>query len=171
MTATRVRTVDAFTDSAFAGNPAGVVVLSRYPADAWMQALAMEMNLSETAFVVPVDEPDADFRLRWFTPVREVDICVIVTARAAGEGDYDFVSRFFAPRDGIPEDPVTGSAHTVLGPYWAERLGRNVLGGVQVSRRGGRVNVEVLGDRVILSGRAVLVIDGSLSSEATRAMA
>ena len=272
MTPTRIRTVDAFADNAFAGNPAGVVVLSSYPADAWMQALAMEMNLSETAFVVPLDDPDADFGLRWFTPVSEVDLCghatlgaahclfsdgadgpirfstrsgvltvdqagdtltmdfparpavptdlpagladalgvepvwtgrggtrdllceladeaavrglmpdtttlarvdargVIVTAAATG-GDYDFVSRFFAPREGIAEDPVTGSAHTVLGPYWAERLGRTVLTGFQASPRGGRIGIEVLGDRVILSGRAVLVIDGVLSGEATRAMA
>jgi PhzF family phenazine biosynthesis protein len=273
MTPTRIRTVDAFADNAFAGNPAGVVVLSSYPADAWMQALAMEMNLSETAFVVPVDAPDADFRLRWFTPVSEVDLCghatlasahclfrdsvegpirfstrsgvltvsqsgdaltmnfparpavpidapeglaealgvepvwigrgatrdllcevadeaavrrltpdssalaridargVIVTAAAASGNDYDFVSRFFAPREGIAEDPVTGSAHTVLGPYWAQRLGSTMLTGFQASPRGGRIGIEVLGDRVILSGRAVLIIDGVLSAEATRAMA
>jgi PhzF family phenazine biosynthesis protein len=272
MTPTRIRTVDAFADNAFAGNPAGVVVLRSYPADAWMQALAMEMNLSETAFVVPVDDPDADFRLRWFTPVNEVDLCghatlgaahclfsdnvdgpirfstrsgvltvsqaggaltmnfparpavridppagladalgvepvwtgrggtddllceladeaavrrltpdatalasvdargVIVTAAATG-GDYDFVSRFFAPREGIAEDPVTGSAHTVLGPYWAARLGRPVLTGFQASPRGGRVGIEVLGERVLLSGRAVLMVDGVLSGEATQAMA
>jgi PhzF family phenazine biosynthesis protein len=95
---------------------------------------------------------------------------VIVTAAATG-GDYDFVSRFFAPREGIAEDPVTGSAHTVLGPYWAERLGRTVLTGFQASPRGGRVGIEVHGDRVVLSGRAVLMIDGVLSGEATRAMA
>jgi PhzF family phenazine biosynthesis protein len=273
MTPTRIRTVDAFADNAFAGNPAGVVVLGSYPPDAWMQALATEMNLSETAFVVPVDDADADFRLRWFTPVSEVDLCghatlaaayclfsdsvdgpirfstrsgvltvsqaddaltmnfparpavrieppdgladalgvepvwtghggtrdllceladeaavraltpdtaalarveargVIVTAAAEAGGDYDFVSRFFAPREGIAEDPVTGSAHTVLGPYWAERLGRTVLSGFQASPRGGRIGIEVLGDRVVLSGRAVLMIDGVLSVEATRAMA
>jgi PhzF family phenazine biosynthesis protein len=272
MTPTRIRTVDAFADNAFSGNPAGVVVLEKYPADAWMQSLATEMNLSETAFVVAVDDPDADFRLRWFTPVSEVDLCghatlgaahclfsdnvvgpirfstrsgvltvsqagdaltmdfparpavpiaapdglvealgaepvwtgrggtddvlceladeaavrgmtpdmtvlarieargVIVTAAASG-GDYDFVSRFFAPREGIAEDPVTGSAHTVLGPYWAERLGRTVLTGYQASPRGGRVGVEVLGDRVVLTGRAVLMIDGLLSSDATAALA
>jgi PhzF family phenazine biosynthesis protein len=272
MTPTRIRTVDAFADNAFAGNPAGVVVLDSFPADAWMQALAMEMNLSETAFVVPVDAPDADYRLRWFTPVSEVDLCghatlgaahclfsdnangpirfstrsgvltvsqagdaltmnfparpavridipdgladalgaepvwtgrggtddvlceltdeaavrgltpdttalarveargVIVTAASDGR-DYDFVSRFFAPREGIPEDPVTGSAHTVLGPYWADRLDRTALTAVQASPRGGRIGVEVRDDRVIVSGRAVLIIDGTLSSDATRAMA
>jgi PhzF family phenazine biosynthesis protein len=273
MTPTRIRTVDAFADNAFSGNPAGVVVLEQYPADAWMQSMATEMNLSETAFVVAVDDPDADFRLRWFTPVSEVDLCghatlgaahclfsdsvdgpirfstrsgvltvsqagdaltmdfpagpagridapdgladalgaepvwvgrggtndvlcelaheaavrdvtpdmtvlarveargVIVTAAAASGGDYDFVSRFFAPREGIVEDPVTGSAHTVLGPYWAERLGHTLLTGFQASPRGGRVGVEVLGDRVILTGRAVLMIDGLLSRDATAAMA
>lgn len=265
MTATRIRTVDAFIDGPFSGNPAAVVVLDGYPADSWMQAVAGELNLSETAFVVPVDDPDGDFRLRWFTPRTEVDICghatlasahclfddgtvgpirfltrsgvltvarsgdeltmdfpvrpavpidvpaglaaalgtepvwtglggtndvlceladeatvralapdvsaltwvdargIIVTARADDGRGYDFVSRFFAPRVGVAEDPVTGSAHTVLAPYWAEKIGRTALLGFQASRRGGRIGVEVLGDRVALSGRAVVVIDGMLS--------
>lgn len=266
--ATRIRTVDAFTDNAFGGNPAALVVLERFPADAWMQSLATEMNLSETAFVVPVDSPDADFELRWFTPAAEVDLCghatlgtahclfrdgvagpirfatrsgaltvseadgvlgmdfparpavqidppdglvdalgvkprwtgrggtndllceladeaevralrpdidalrgidargVIVTAAAGTGRGYDFVSRFFAPNVGVAEDPVTGSAHTVLAPYWTDLLGRNPLTGFQVSRRGGRIGVEVIGDRVVLSGRAVLIVDGVLSGEA-----
>ena len=85
----------------------------------------------------------------------------IVTAQAA-DGDYDFVSRFFAPAHGIPEDPVTGSAHTGLAPYWAARLGRDHLVGFQASTRGGRVHVVLAGDRVYLTGRAVTVLDGTL---------
>ena len=75
---------------------------------------------------------------------------------------YDFVSRFFAPSHGIPEDPVTGSAHTGLAPYWAERLGRNELVGYQASARGGVVHVVLAGDRVYLNGQAVTVLDGEL---------
>jgi PhzF family phenazine biosynthesis protein len=87
---------------------------------------------------------------------------VIVTA-ASGEGaDHDFVSRFFAPRVGVDEDPVTGSAHCALAPFWAQRLGRATLVGVQVSARGGRIEMEVRGDRVVLRGRAVTVLDGEL---------
>ncbi|GAA3082272.1 PhzF family phenazine biosynthesis protein [Kribbella aluminosa] len=84
---------------------------------------------------------------------------VIVTARGS---EYDFVSRFFAPGSGIPEDPVTGSAHTSLAPYWAERLGRDELVGYQASARGGVVRVVPAGDRVYLKGRAITVLDGEL---------
>ncbi|WP_027340998.1 PhzF family phenazine biosynthesis protein [Hamadaea tsunoensis] len=87
--------------------------------------------------------------------------CVIVTAR--GDGDHDFVSRVFCPAVGIDEDPVTGSAHTALGPLWADRLGRATLVGVQASARSGRVEVEVDGDRVRLRGRAVTMLDGELA--------
>jgi PhzF family phenazine biosynthesis protein len=87
---------------------------------------------------------------------------VIATAPANGAAGLDFVSRFFAPAVGIPEDPVTGSAHTALAPYWAERLGRNALVGLQASARGGLVRTSVHGDRVHLSGRAVTVLDGTL---------
>ena len=265
----RLRTVDAFTDVAFAGNPAAVVVLDRMPADDWMSALAREMNLSETAFVVAERTADTDYRLRWFTPAVEVDLCghatlaaahclladgvagpirfatrsgvltvsatpdtaslrmdfparppvavaqpaglaaalgatitwvgrggtddllvrvadeatvtglrpdlaavaqlptrgVIVTAESAEPGS-DFVSRFFGPAVGVPEDPVTGSAHTVLGPFWAAELGRTELTARQLSVRGGRMGVTVLGDRVLLTGHAVTVLDGRLSDEA-----
>jgi PhzF family phenazine biosynthesis protein len=273
MVALRIRTVDAFTETAFGGNPAGVVVLTSEPDERWMQALATELNLSETAFVRPQDGPDGEFQLRWFTPKMEVDLCghatlaaahclfgdgvpgpirfhtrsgelavdrsgdeltmdfpargpvpiavpdrlaaalgtdpvwtgrggtddvlcelvdedavravvpdivgllgvdargVIITARADEGRDYDFVSRFFAPRVGVAEDPVTGSAHTVLAPYWADKLGRTVLSGYQASRRGGRIGVELVGDRVVLRGRAVLVVDGVLSAEATAPVA
>lgn len=257
--------VDAFTDEPFAGNPAAVCVLPK-PRDAtWMQKVATEMNLSETAFLVQRGE--TAFDLRWFTPAAEVDLCghatlasahliweqhyvapdqpisfhtlsgvlttehhlgqiemnfpaepevpllhppselvealgavptyvgknrldylvvlddeaavralapdlgllealgmrgFIVTARAFGQ-PYDFVSRYFAPSYGVPEDPVTGSAHCCLGPYWSQRLGRNDLVGYQASSRGGTVHVRVgLDDRVILGGQAVTVMRAEL---------
>jgi PhzF family phenazine biosynthesis protein len=254
--------VDAFTDRPFAGNPAAVCVLPEPADETWMQQVAREMNLSETAFLVR--EADA-FRLRWFTPAAEVALCghatlasahwlwesaavaasqpiafetksgrlmamqsgpwigldfpakpaaaaepapalaralgtvpvafgvsqfdalaelgsqeaveqltpdiaalaalpyrgVIVTARAASAG-FDFVSRFFAPKVGVPEDPVTGSAHCVLGPYWKERLGKDDFLAYQASARGGVVKVGVRGDRVLLGGRAVTVWKGQL---------
>ncbi len=259
---TEIHQVDAFTDRPFRGNPAAVCPLDA-PADTvWMQAVAMENNLSETAFCWP--EGDA-LRLRWFTPVAEVDLCghatlatahvlwetgrlavdadarfvsrsgplgasrrgdlieldfpartitpvqttgalenalgveatlvatdgdyafvvvadestvremtpdlrrvtalgvgcVIVTAAAAG-GDVDFVSRFFGPGVGIDEDPVTGSAHCTLGPYWGEQLGLTELVGFQASARGGRVAVRLDGDRVHIGGHAVTVMTGEL---------
>jgi len=256
--------VDAFTDKPFTGNPAAVVPLDRWLPDELMQAIAAEMNLSETAFFAPEEH---GFRLRWFTPVCEVDLCGHATvgtaavlmgkleparrevtfqsrsgplgvtragdlyvldfparppvpvddpallaevAAAVGErpsalarsrrdliaifdrgeqvrglrpdfgriaaiddrclmvtapGDeagVDFVSRFFVPRSGVPEDPVTGSAHCALVPYWAARLGKTGLDARQVSRRGGALACELAGDRVRLGGRAVLVADGTL---------
>ncbi|MGI5321680.1 PhzF family phenazine biosynthesis protein [Actinomadura nitritigenes] len=269
----RILVVDAFTDRPFAGNPAGVCLLDA-PADAaWMQRVAAEMRHSETAFVRPVDEPGADFELRWFTPLVEVALCghatmgaahalydtgtvpsgrpirfrtlksgvltvtrdgdgglamdfpscppepvvppaglaealgadagwtgrnvqddllveladektvrglapdmaalgridgrgVIVTARADGDGTggHDFVSRFFGARIllGDGEDPVTGSAHCALAPFWSERLGRDALTGYQASERGGLVRTALRGDRVIVSGAAVTVLDGTL---------
>ena len=87
---------------------------------------------------------------------------IVVTAAADAGADHDFVSRFFAPQVGVDEDPVTGSAHCALAPFWRARLGRAVLTGVQLSPRGGRVGVEVAGDRVLLHGRAVTVLDGTL---------
>jgi predicted PhzF superfamily epimerase YddE/YHI9 len=256
--------VDAFADRPFAGNPAAVCPLDTPRPDDWLQAVAMEMNLSETAF--PWPEGD-DWRLRWFTPEVEVDLCghatlatahalweaglapagrpirfhtrsglltatpldggwvamdfpalpvrpcepppgliealgatpafvgtspkdllcefadeaavralrpdfgrlgriptrgVIVTARPAAAGAFEFVSRFFAPALGVPEDPVCGSAHCALCPYWAAKLGREDLVGFQASRRGGVVRVGLRGDRVRLSGRAVTVMRGEL---------
>jgi PhzF family phenazine biosynthesis protein len=255
--------VDAFTDRPFSGNPAAVVLLDDYPSNEWMQHVAAEMNLSETAFLTA--HPDSTYDLRWFTPVAEVDLCghatlatahvlweaghlepgvpavfetaggrltarqgdewitmdfpaeeaealdermglaralgtdpvftgsnrldvlvevadeasvrsltpdlaaleqfgvrgFIVTARASSDA-YDFVSRYFAPRFGIPEDPVTGSAHCCLGPYWTARLGKTDMVGYQASARGGMVGVEVAGDRVLLKGKAVTVLRGEL---------
>ena len=257
--------VDAFTDRAFAGNPAAVCVLGE-PAEAdWMQAVAREMNLSETAFLHPEAE---GFRLRWFTPTVEVSLCghatlasahvlwetgrlaasdmarfhtlsglltatrkpdgwiemdfpakraephdvpadllaalgverprfvgrneldylvevedgatvralapdharlrtlpvrgVIVTSRADGDR-YDFVSRFFAPGSGIDEDPVTGSAHCCLGPYWQAQMGKDTFVAYQASPRGGVVRVSVRGERVARGGQAVTVLRGELA--------
>jgi PhzF family phenazine biosynthesis protein len=260
----RIRVIDAFTDEPFRGNPAAVCLLPEgdWPEEAWMQRVAAEMNLSETAFAKP---RESDWDLRWFTPLTEVSMCGhatlatayalaedgaggvpvrfhtlsgVLTATAEGDaiamdfpaspvsavdipaglaealgcevlGAYDtgplgdllvelpsaqhvrdlrpdqhqllryaprcvivtaeetaaendFVSRVFCPAVGIPEDPVTGSAHTALGPFWAARLGRTSLVGVQASARSGRVLVEVRGDRVELRGRAVTMLDGRL---------
>jgi len=256
--------VDAFSDRPFAGNQAGVCLLTEPAAESWMQSVAAEMNLSETAFLVR--RPDG-FDLRWFTPTVEVNLCghatlasahvlweterlrsdqtarfhtksgwlsadrvgdaieldfpaqsarrcdappdllpalnlqaefvghngtdflvvassaatvrganpdharlcslkvrgVIVTA-ASDDKNYDFVSRFFAPGAGVPEDPVTGSAHCCLGPYWAERLSKSNLVGFQASRRTGVVRVRCLGERVKLGGKAVTVIRGELTA-------
>jgi predicted PhzF superfamily epimerase YddE/YHI9 len=89
-----------------------------------------------------------------------------VTAVAEPEQSHDFVSRLFAPKVGIPEDPVTGSSHTVLGPFWADRLGRTSLVGLQASSRPGRVGVEIVGDRTTITGRATTVLDGQLTAAA-----
>jgi predicted PhzF superfamily epimerase YddE/YHI9 len=268
----RIRIVDAFTDRPFAGNPAGVLLLDAdgFPDDGWMQQVAAELNLPETAFAHPLPAgAEADWALRWLTPTTEVSLCghatlatahvlrttgaatgrvrfatrggvlsatadpagsitldfptapltpvdpppgaaeglgaevrsahdtgpamhdllveladertvravapdlavlarldhrgVIVTAAAEDPGSgYDFVSRMFAPADGIDEDPVTGSAHTALAPFWSARLGRDDLTGLQASARTGRVRTALRGDRTLLSGRAVTVIDGDL---------
>ncbi|MGD2063260.1 MAG: PhzF family phenazine biosynthesis protein [Nitrospirota bacterium] len=251
--------VDAFTTEVFTGNPAAVCPLEGWLDDGVMQAIAGENNLSETAFFVPTGQ---GFHLRWFSPVREVDLCghatlasahvlfehlgydkesvtfetrtgelvverrdgrlamdfpVVVPkpcatpeALAVGLGrepsevlaaddyvavfgdeatirgmepDYgklreldlrgvcvtapgeevDFVSRFFAPRYGIPEDPVTGSAHCKLAPYWSARLGKEELEARQVSKRGGAVHCRMNGDRVVLSGSAVTFMVGEIS--------
>ncbi len=224
--------VDAFTDTPFKGNPAAVCVLPAPRDEAWMQAVAREMNLSETAFLHP---QDGGFALRWFTPAVEVALCghatvasahvlwteghldrdapaaapaglatalgvepkhvgksrfdylvevdaeatvrtlapdhaalarlpvrgVMVTSRADTPG-FDFVSRFFAPGSGIPEDPATGSSHCTLGPFWAERLGKREFVAYQASARGGVVRVRLEGDRVKLGGQAVTVLRGEL---------
>lgn len=255
--------VDAFTDRPFHGNPAAVCLLEAPRDEDWMQAVAAEMNLAETAFVSPREE---GYDLRWFTPTCEVDLCghatlasahalwetkrlgagttarfhtksgwltanqrdglieldfpatpadpapdlvatlaaavrapvewagrsrfdlvarlvnaeavrrvtpdlslvgglpcrgVIVTA-PGDDGAHDFISRFFGPQSGVDEDPVTGSAHCALAPYWAGVFGRTTLVGFQASPRGGTVRVQLDGDRVRLSGHAVTVMRGEL---------
>jgi PhzF family phenazine biosynthesis protein len=253
--------VDAFTGEP-KGNPAAVCLLSAKMPDAWMQQIAMEMNLSETAFLLAEGN---GFRLRWFTPLLEVDLCghatlgsafvlfkrefvdthslihfytrsgeltasnregwitldfpafseiayqnqgwveeilkvrprqvvqsgenvivelgtteevrhlnpdfdklkkiplhgLAVTARS-DQSSFDFISRYFAPWVGINEDPVTGSVHACLGPYWSKRLGKSKMKAFQASRRGGVIEVEVTGTRVLLSGQAVMVFAGEL---------
>jgi PhzF family phenazine biosynthesis protein len=254
--------VDAFTDKPFSGNPAAVCILPAPANEMWMQNIAREMNLSETAFTYREND---GFRLRWFTPAVEVELCghatlatahilwetgrldggeqarfhtksgllkakrsgslieldfpskpeesadplpgmaealgtslrhvcknkfdylvevdseeivrnlkpdfsklvqiqargVIVTSKARTE-PFDFVSRFFAPQVGVNEDPVTGSAHCFLGPYWAKRLGKKSFRAFQASRRGGDIQVRLEGDRVFLGGQAVTIFRGEL---------
>jgi PhzF family phenazine biosynthesis protein len=270
-----VHQIDAFTDRPFAGNPAAVCLLEAPRDEAWMQRVAAEMNLSETAFLVRrAESDDGGFDLRWLTPTTEVDLCghatlaaahrlwetgelaadaearfhtrsgvltarrrpdgwiemdfpalppravesppaglaealgvpfrwlganredllvlvddaatvravtpaidrvarlpvrgVIVTAATDPGAGHDFVSRFFAPAVGVPEDPVTGSAHCCLGPFWAERLGKQEVVGYQASARGGTVRVRTQGERVVLAGRAVTVMVGELRGDAAR---
>jgi PhzF family phenazine biosynthesis protein len=256
-----ITVVDAFTSVPFAGNPAAVCILKQEQSVAWMQSVANEMNLSETAFLLPQGENV--YRLRWFTPKLEVKLCghatlasahvlweegltsgplhfetlsgrlaaeqkedgwiglnfpskvatesvcpleliqglgvkptftakydsgflvevankevllgmhpdfgllvesgcgrAIVTCKAGAGDEYDFFSRFFAPDAGINEDPVTGSAHCVLGPYWAKKLGKNELHAFQCSERGGELRLSIQGDRTVLQGRAVIVLKG-----------
>ena len=254
--------VDAFTDKRFSGNPAGVCILPVPADEGWMQSVAREMNLSETAFLYRKED---GFNLRWFTPGAEVELCghatlasahilwqeghlepdevgrfhtlsgllsakqagdwieldfpatpaepvtppddliqalgispkyvgqnqfdylvevgieetvravkpdftllekatsrgVIVTSAARSPG-YDFVSRFFAPAVGIDEDPVTGSAHCCLGPFWGKQFGKRELVGYQASKRGGTVKVRMEGERVHLGGQAVTILRGEL---------
>ncbi len=264
----RIFQADAFTDAPFRGNPAAVCLLTEARDPGWMQDVAREMNLSETAFLARREA--GGFDLRWFTPAVEVALCghatlatahvlwetgqldtgtmasfharsgiltaerhddgliqldfptrraspmppppglvdalgarpvqvgrnvddylvelesegvirslrpdvralralpirgIIVTARSSSDASpsgVDFVSRFFAPAVGVDEDPVTGSAHCCLAPYWSERLGKLEMTGYQASTRGGIVHVRVVGDRVKLAGRAVTVLGGEL---------
>jgi len=255
--------VDAFTDKQFSGNPAGVCILPKghQQTDVWMQSLAEEMNLPETAFAEEVEGPH--YALRWFTPTTEVKLCGhatlatahvlwsegvignseticfdtlsgklkvayqdslisldfpqqlshackepiglemalgcdIVNTYQAGENllievkneetvrnitpyiqqlelldaecvivtakgnSVDFVSRVFGPNVGINEDPVTGSTHCSLAPFWAERLNKTQMNALQLSKRGGALQVELVGDRVSIAGQATTVFKGEL---------
>ena len=116
----------------------------------------LDYRLVEVADEASVRRATPDFRA-----LARAARAVIVTARASS-AEADFVSRFFAPGMGVDEDPVTGSAHCVLAPFWAGRLGRNELTGYQASARGGVVRVRVAGDRVMLGGQAVTVMEGEL---------
>jgi PhzF family phenazine biosynthesis protein len=251
--------IDAFTSRVFAGNPAAVCPLEEWLPDATMQSIAAENNLSETAYFV---RENGGYRIRWFTPGVEVDLCGHATlasgylllarltpdadsvefasrsgplrvtrrgkllaldfparamtpepipdvlaralsappstflmagkrciavydsasqirtltpdmaalavhapdgiAATAPDSDYDFVSRFFAPSHGVPEDPVTGSTHTSLIPYWAARLGKTSLRAAQLSARGGELQCRLVGDRVEIAGEAVLFMEGRI---------
>lgn len=251
--------VDAFAEALFQGNPAAVVPLTEWLSDATMQSIALENNLSETAFFVPTQ---AGFEIRWFTPKSEVDLCGHATLASAhvifneaayprdtisfgsrsgeltvtkkgdllelnfpadairpiaeptaltkalgkkpkdcylGKTDYlmvyetqedieqlkpdfgvlaqtgargiiatapgnevDFVSRFFAPGVGIDEDPVTGSAHTTLMPYWTGKLGKTDLSARQISARGGQLQCRLQGDRVLIAGSAKTYLRGEI---------
>lgn len=258
----RITQVDAFTNSPFGGNPAAVCILPGPADERWMQQVAREMNLAETAFLYRQQD---GFQLRWFTPAAEVDLCghatlasahvlweeghvqpeeqarfstcsglltaerqgawilldfpatpampaaapaelvealgvklayvgknrfdylvevdseetlralkpdlkllarvpmrgVMVTSRGASS-EYDFVSRFFAPRVGIDEDPATGSSHCTLAPFWGERLGKQEMMAYQASPRGGVLRVAVHDERIALGGQAVTVLRGEL---------
>lgn len=257
----RLYQIDAFTADPFRGNPAAICILDKVRTAEWMQSVATEMNLSETAFLLRRED---GFALRWFTPSVEVDLCghatlasahalwqegesesllrfhtksgeltarrdgnwieldfpatreerteapaelleslgvanpvyvgrnafdyivevdseetlrkltpdharlrtipvrgVIVTSRSSNP-EYHFVSRFFAPGSGVDEDPVTGSAHCCLAPYWASRLGTTDMNAYQASARGGTVRVRLEGERVKLSGRAITILRGEL---------
>ncbi len=261
--------IDAFTNQTFRGNPAATILVDHFPANVQMQQIAAEMNLSETAFVKPLDQENY-FQLRWFTPKQEVPLCghatlaiahylreleaidpksplifstlsgdltisfeehlivmdfpatfyktcsarsqqvlaamfgdrnyeilgqaedyltvllesesavqsfqpqyeriaeldgfgFIITAIADPHQPYDFVSRFFAPKAGIQEDPVTGSAHCSLTPYWAKRLGKSDLKAKQLSARSGELIVCDRGNRVLLKGQAVTFLRGKIN--------
>jgi PhzF family phenazine biosynthesis protein len=252
--------VDAFTDEIFKGNPAAVCPLVTWLKDDIMQKIAMENNLSETAFYIKAGD---HYHIRWFTPTVEVDLCGHATLATAfvlfnyekhegniirlkslrsgeltviksgelltlnfpadiiaeaeqnttigecfnikpkkiyrGKTDYmfvfgsetdisnlvpdlnqirsldcrgvivtapgenvDFVSRFFGPQSGVDEDPVTGSAHTTLTPYWSQRLGKKSLTAVQLSARKGFLNCKINGDRVEISGNCILYLKGEI---------
>ncbi len=255
--------VDAFTQKLFGGNPAAVIPLDKWIDDELMQHIAMENNLSETAFFVPSEEDDIDYDLRWFTPTIEMDLCGHATLAAAfvifsiidksrtqvvfncksgkltvdkradvlvmdfpswkpeplnkyvkelstalgkvvigvykhrdivvelgseedvrscqpdftqlkkigekiiitasGTKDVDFVSRFFAPNIGIDEDPVTGSAHSQLIPFWSERLNKKKMFAKQLSERGGEVWCGLWGDRVTMAGQCIFYMKGEIS--------
>ena len=203
--------VDAFADRIFEGNPAAVCVMERWPEEDLMLKITRENNLSETAFVVKEGE---EYRLRWFTPGGEIDLCGhatlaaahiitrfvepgvervgfqtlsgLLTVRAEGEllsmdfpayqlkrlevtapgmEGYDCVSRSFAPKMGVPEDPVCGSGHCHIIPYWAQKLGKTRFVARQASPRGGTLYCRMEGDRVILAGRAVLYARSELMLE------
>lgn len=260
MTALPFTVVDAFTARPFSGNPAAVMLLDAWPDDALLRSIALEHNLSETAFAVPMDSDDADYELRWFTPTVEIAMCGhatlasghvlmgerdvvrfatrkagVLVVRRSGEGYTldlpvtrvapapdaallsalgcdgevfasvagaqetsiillkdatavracapdmaalsachvmaivtapgdvaDVVSRVFVPAWGVDEDPVTGSAHAALTPFWAERLGRDRFTAFQASARGGYLSCTLAGERAVLGGQCVAVMRGEL---------
>ncbi|MCL4139122.1 UNVERIFIED_CONTAM: hypothetical protein GTU68_050501, partial [Idotea baltica] len=154
--------VDAFSEKAFGGNPAAVCVLDKWISDDLMQNIAAEINLSETAFFVKEeDDEEAVIKTRPdFTKLARLDLRgVIITAKG---NDVDFVSRCFYPALGIDEDPVTGSAHTLLMPYWSRRLNKNNLTAIQLSKRQGLLSCQLKGGRVNITAPAKTIIKGKL---------
>lgn len=147
--------LDAFTTRRFAGDPAAVMPMSAFPSDAVMLAIAAENNLAETAFLVR--EGDG-YRLRWFTPKVEVPLCGHATLASAAV----VMERLEPARREVvfPEDPVTGAAHCMLAPYWAQRLGKTTLHAHQASARGGELTCRVMGERVELEGACVFYLEG-----------
>lgn len=267
MMSIRIYQVDAFTDELYRGNPAAICFPHESADPNWMQAVAAEMNLAETAFLRPRD--DGSYDLRWFTPKVEVDLCghatlasahtlwesgelsrtepaqfhtrsglltarpidqdwieldfpslppeqvtaperltealtaqpqyvglaaqnhivelesaqavralepdfdllgkhnlCVIATSVSDDPEFDFISRYFAVPFGINEDPVTGSTHCTLGPYWQSRLDKNEFVAYQASARGGIVKVRVAGDRTYLAGQAVTVLRGELTEPA-----
>ena len=155
--------IDAFASKWFEGNPAAVCPLEAWLPDEIMQSIAVEKNLSETAFFVPKGD---GYHIRWFTPVSEVDLCGHATLASAyvlfhilgyKKDRIEFESKY-----GIPEDPVTGSAYTQLAPYWASKTGKKRFRAKQLSSRGGELICELAGDRVLIQGKAIKYLEGKI---------
>ncbi len=144
--------VDAFTtNKAFSGNPAAVCLLETPQDAAWMQAVEVDLCSHATLALAPD-----------FPRLKTVDMRGVIVTAPADEAEFDLVSRFFAPAAGIDEDPVTGSAHCALYPFWRERLNKSELTAYQASSRGGRIKLRGQGGRVTLTGQAVTVMSGAL---------
>ncbi|MCL4156931.1 UNVERIFIED_CONTAM: hypothetical protein GTU68_035510 [Idotea baltica] len=156
--------VDAFTSKLFGGNPAAIIPLSEWLSSELMQKIAEENNLSETAYFVKevydsegqIADLDPNFAALKKIKSRGI-ICTAIGLKV------DFVSRFFAPAAGINEDPVTGSAHTALIPYWAKKLAKNSLYAEQISKRKGELHCQFIGDRVLIAGKAISYLQGKIN--------
>ncbi|MCL4147335.1 UNVERIFIED_CONTAM: hypothetical protein GTU68_028919 [Idotea baltica] len=159
----KIYQVDAFAQGPFTGNPAAVVTLDHWLDDAILLNIAAENNLSETAYFIPhkyEDETAIRSLHPDFSRLKSANVRGII---ATAKGDkVDFISRCFYPGVGIDEDPATGSAHTSLTPYWANRLGKDHLVGRQLSTRIGYFDCELQGDRTILKGRGRLFLEGTI---------
>jgi predicted PhzF superfamily epimerase YddE/YHI9 len=167
--------IDAFTTRRFAGNPAAVIVLQSFPEDALLQAIAAENNLAEALGVAPIEVFANAFNYMVLLESAHVvrglapDLAAIsrmdrsgVIVTAPGDDIYDFVSRYFAPAKGIPEDPVTGGAHCMLTPYWAKRLHKTEFRAFQASPRGGEMICRLVADRVEMEGACVFYLEGEV---------
>ncbi|MCL4111650.1 UNVERIFIED_CONTAM: hypothetical protein GTU68_002066 [Idotea baltica] len=155
--------IDSFTDKIFGGNPAGVIITDEWLKDELMQNIAYENNLSETSFIVKTiydTQQEIESIKPNFHKLSLIDARGIIVS-SIGD-DVDFVSRFFAPSVGINEDPVTGSAHTTLTPYWSTQLDKTKLIAKQISKREGDLICENLNDRVSISGKAILYMTAEI---------